>query len=214
MCLSYLGRHGEAIDICNNILTLGKYYLGESYYWLAWNRNELEQWEKAWENIETSKKYLIGHGEVYFLAGLIALNLNRLDVAEKNLLEAKKRDDSDGDPLYYLGKIKNIQKDWLNAGAYFEMAGRRFGIKEEMIQERISAIKDSLFSEERKKIHLARKTNQLKKMQLTKATSWYNAAAGFYNAGYTEKAQELAEKAASHSALKDDAEKLINLIKN
>ena len=44
MCLSYLGRHQEAILVCNKILTLGKYYLGESHYWLAWNLNELEQW--------------------------------------------------------------------------------------------------------------------------------------------------------------------------
>ena len=213
MGLSYLGRHEEAIAVCNNILTLGKYYLGESHYWIAWNQNELDQWENAWNNIETAKNYLIGHGEVFFLAGLIAFNQKRLDEAEKNLLEANKQDDSNGDPSFYLGKIKNIQKDWLNSGAHFEMAGRRYGIKEEMIQEKIKAIKDSQFSEERKKKHLARKTSQLKKMQLTRATSWYNAAAGFYNAGFPKKALQLAEKAASHPAFKDEAEKLLNLIK-
>jgi len=83
-----------------------------------------------------------------------------------------------------------------------------------MIQERINAIKDSAFAEERKKKHLAKKTSQLRKIQLTKATAWYNAAAGFYNAGFPEKARQLAEKATSHSALKNDAEKLIKLIKN
>ena len=59
MCLSYLGRHKEAINICNNMLSLGKYYLGESHYWLAWNQNELGEWENAWENIESAKKYMI-----------------------------------------------------------------------------------------------------------------------------------------------------------
>ncbi|UCE41111.1 MAG: tetratricopeptide repeat protein [Candidatus Aminicenantes bacterium] len=213
MCLSYLGKHDEAIDACNTIVDLGKYYLGESHYWLAWNLNELEQWEEAWNKIETSKKYLIGHGEVFFLSGLIAFNRQRLDEAEKNLLEAHKQDDSNGDPAYYLGKIKNIQEDWLNAGAYFESASRRYGIKENMIQEKIDAIKDSAFSEERKKKHLAKKTSQLKMMQLTKATSWYNAAAGFYNAGFPKKASQLAEKAVSHPGIKEKAEDLLKLIK-
>jgi len=213
MCLSYLGRHKEAINICNNMLSLGKYYLGESHYWLAWNHNELGEWKNAWENIEISKKYLIGHGEVFFLAGLIAFNQKWLDVAEKNLLEANKQDDSNGDPSYYLGKIKNIQEDWLNSGAYFEQASRRYEIKERLIQERINAIKDSEFPEERKKKHLARKTSQLRKIQLTKATALYNAAAGFYNAGFPKKARQLAEKAVSHNALKDKAIELLHLMK-
>ncbi len=212
MCLSYMGRHQEAIDVCNHIISLGKYYLGESHYWLAWNQNELEQWENARENIETSKKYLIGHGEVFFLAGLIAFNQNQLEEAEINLLEANKQDDSNGEPSYYLGRIKNIQEDWLNSGAYFESASRRYGIKEKMIQEKIKEIKESAFSEERKKKHLSRKTRQLRTIQLTIATSWYNAAAGFYNAGYPKKALQLAEKASAHSALKEKSADLMKLI--
>jgi tetratricopeptide (TPR) repeat protein len=213
MCLSYLGRHQEAIAVCNHIISLGKYYLGESHYWLAWNLNELEDWDTAWEKIEKAKYYLSGHADVSYLAGLIAFHRNQLDVAEKNLLEAHKQDDSNGDPAYYLGKIKNIQQDWLNAGAYFESASRRYGIREQMIQKRIDEIKDSSFSEERKKKHLARKTNQLRKIQITKATSWYNAAAGFYNAGYPDKARQLAEKASSHRALKEKAQELLTLMK-
>ena len=213
MCLSYLGRYREAITVCNHIISLGKYYLGETHYWLAWNLNELEDWDTAWEKIEKSKYYLIGHGEVYFLAGLIAFNQNRLDEAEKNLLEAHKQDDSKGDPAYYLGKIKNIQEDWLNAGAYFESASRRYEIRENMFQDRIEETKKSAFSEARKKRHLARLASQLRKTQLTKATSWYNAAAGFYNAGFPEKARQLAEKAASHHTLKEKAEELLILLK-
>ena len=77
----------------------------------------------------------------------------------------------------------------------------------------MEAIRNSAFSEERKKKHLARKTSQLRKIRLTKATSCYNAAAGFYNAGYPDKARQLAEKAASFEALKDRAEELLRLMK-
>ena len=212
MCLSYLGRHREAVETCNIILTLGKYYLGETHYWLAWNQNELGELENAWENIENSKKYLIGYGQVYSLAGIIAFNQKNLDEAENNFFEACKQDASNGDSPYYMGKIKAIREDWLNSGVYFERASSNYQIKEEFIQKRIKDIENSAFSEERKKKHVARKKNQLSKLQLTKATAWYNAAAGYYNAGMKEKALELVQKAASHSALKDKAQELLDLI--
>lgn len=213
MCLSYLGRHKEAIQICDTMLRLGKYYLGESHYWLAWNQNELEEYESAWKNIEASKKYLIGHGQVLFLAGLIAFNQNRLDEAEKNLLEAYKQDASNGDPAYYLGKIRAIQEDWLNSGAYFEMASGNYGRKEELVQKQIDEIQNSSLSEERKNRYLSKKKALLRKTELTKATSWYNAAAGYYNAGMGEKAIQLAQKAATHPALKTKAQELLQLMK-
>lgn len=213
MCLSYLGKHREATKICNTMLSLGKYYLGESHYWLAWNQNELGEYQNAWENIEISKKYLIGYGQVLFLAGLIAFNQNRMEEAEKNLQEAYKQDASNGDPAYYLGKIKAIQEDWLNSGAYFEMASSNYGRKEELIQKQINKIQNSSLSEERKKRYVANKKAHLRKTQLTKATSWYNAAAGYHNASMQAKAIQLAEMAATHPALKDKAEELLQLMK-
>jgi len=212
MCLSYLGRHREAIETCNVILTLGKYYLGETHYWLAWNQNELGELENAWENIENSKKYLIGYGQVYSLAGTIAFNQKEIDEAEKNFLEACKQDASNGDPPYYMGKIKAIRQDWLNSGVYFEQASNNYQRKEELIQKRIREIENSSFSEERKRKHMARKKIQLSRLQLTKATAWYNAAAGYYNIGMKQKALELVKKAASHNALKDKAHELLDLI--
>ncbi|MFX0137676.1 MAG: hypothetical protein ACFFDN_28815, partial [Candidatus Hodarchaeota archaeon] len=51
ICLSYMERHEEAIEVCNQILRLGGYYLGDTFYWFAWNQNELESLEEAWESI-------------------------------------------------------------------------------------------------------------------------------------------------------------------
>jgi tetratricopeptide (TPR) repeat protein len=213
MCLSYLGRHEEAIQICDSMLSLGKYYLGEGHYWLAWNQNELEEYESAWGNIENSKKYLIGHGQVFFLAGLIAFNQNRLEEAEKNLLEAYKQDASNGDPAYYLGKIRAIQEDWLNSGAYFETAAANYGRKEKLVQKQLEEIQNSSLSGERKKRYVSKKKALLRKTELTKATAWYNAAAGYCNAGMQAKAIQLAESAATHPSLKEKAEELLRLLK-
>ena len=187
--------------------------MGEAHYWLAWNQNELGELESAWENIETSKKYLIGHGQVYSLAGTIAFNQENLDVAENNFLAACYQDASDGDPPYYMGKIKAIREDWLKSGVYFERASGNYGRKEELVQKKIKDIEISELSEERKKRFIARKKIQQKKIQLAKATAWYNAAAGYYNAGMKKKSLKLAQKAASHGALKGKAEELLELIK-
>jgi tetratricopeptide (TPR) repeat protein len=213
MCLSYLGRHREAADVCRNMIRLGEYYMGEAHYWLAWNQNELKEYESAWTNIQKSKDFLIGYEPVYYLAGLIAFNQNRLDEAEENLKLAYKLNPSNGDSLYYLGKIKSIQEDWLTAGTYFEKAGMVYEQDERSIQRKIEEIQGSSFSEQRKKNLLSKKARQLQKTKLSKATAWYNAAAGYYNADEKEKAVQMAEKAAIHSAFKEKAEELLKLIK-
>ena len=124
---------------------------------------------------------------MYSLAGVVAFNQSRLDESEKNFLKAYKLDTLSGDPPYYLGKIRAKKADWINSGAYFETAGRNFERSELSIQKKIKEIEKSSFAEERKKMHISQKQNQLKKMQLTKATALYNAAAGFYNGGMKAK---------------------------
>ncbi len=54
---------------------------------------------------------------------------------------------------------------------------------------------------------------QLKKTILTKSTLFYNAAAGYFNAGMKRQALNLAQQAALNSSIKDKAEELIKKIK-
>jgi predicted metal-dependent hydrolase len=53
----------------------------------------------------------------------------------------------------------------------------------------------------------------MKKVQVTKATSYYNAAAVYFNAGQGKKALELAQNARDSKTLKSKVEELINKIK-
>lgn len=82
-----------------------------------------------------------------------------------------------------------------------------------MFHDCIKETKISAFSEDRKNRHLASFANQLQKTQFTRATSWYNAAVIFYNAGYLDKAKQLAKKTASHPAFKEKAENFLELMK-
>jgi tetratricopeptide (TPR) repeat protein len=213
LCLGYLGKNEEAIETLNVLIKLGKYHMGDAHYWLAWNHNELENLDEAWENIEKAKNYFVGYSQVLSLAGIIAFKKENLVVAEENLKEALKLDPSNCEASYYLGKVYSVYQDWKESGIYFEKAALCNEGKEKKLKDKIKQIENSDFSEERKVRLIKKKRIQLRKTILTKATFFYNAAAGYYNAGMKEQALSLAQKATLHSALKEKAEELILKIK-
>jgi hypothetical protein len=65
----------------------------------------------------------------------------------------------------------------------------------------------------RKEKHIRKKKTQLLQTSRTKATAYYNAAAGFYNAKMQDKALSMAEKAAEHPVTREKARELITAIK-
>ena len=99
-------------------------------------------------------------------------------------------------------------------GHLLEIAGRAFEHKEAALEQKMAEIRGSTLSEERKARLLLKKESQLRIFQATRATSYYNAAAGFYNAGQKEKALAAAEKASFHPSLKEKAQELIAQIKS
>jgi tetratricopeptide (TPR) repeat protein len=214
ICLSYLNRHEEAIEVCKEVLRLGGYLPGDTHYWLAWNQNELENLDDAWKNVENSKGYLVGYSQVFSLAGVIAFKKNDRDTAEKNFIEAMKLDFDNFEASYYLGKIYAAKQEWEKSGKYYESASLCQYRREKATERKITEIENSDFSEERKNKLLSKKKFQLKKTVLTKATCFYNAAAGYFNAGRNDQALKLAEQALSHSALKEKAGELIAEIKD
>jgi len=212
MCLSYLGRHQEALEVLGRMLSLGKYYLGETHYWLAWNLKELGELEKAREHIRNSKKYMIGQSEVHALAGIIAYEMQQLDEAEEELKQAARLDAANTEAHYFLGKTYSALQEWEAAGISYECASTCYEKNEQAVREKIQEISASSLSENRKKRCLDRKKAQLEKILLSKATSWYNAAAGYYNAGLREKARRLARRASSHPTLRQKALELLTLL--
>ena len=213
ICLSYMDRPEEAIEVCQDILTLGGYYLGDTYYWLAWNQSEIDQLDEAWDSVEKSKTYLIGYSQVFSLAGVIAYKRGEKEVAEKNFQEALRLNSSNCEAAYYLAKIYAERKEWKKSGEYYERAAVCHHEKERSLERKIAELEDSGLSEERKKRLVEKKKSQLKTTILTKATFLYNAAAGYFNSGIDERALKLAEQAVSHPALKEKAEELIKDIK-
>ena len=213
ICLGYLNRHEEALDILHTLIEMGMYLMGESHYWLAWNQHELGQFKPAWENIKRALNYLIGHYEVHSLAGIIAFDMSNIEASEEQFKKALWINKGDCEASFYMGKIFSLRNNWEQSGIHFENAALCNAGMERALQEKIKELEDSALSPSRKEKHIIKKKIQMKKVQITKATAYYNAAAGYYNAGQGKKALELAQNARDSKALKSKVEELIKKIK-
>jgi tetratricopeptide (TPR) repeat protein len=205
VCLSTLGRSEEAISVCEKIISLGFWLLGESYYWLAWNQHELKDNASAEASIEQSKGRLPTSTEVFTLAGLIAMERGDPAKAEKEFLEAVRYNSANSQALFNLGAVTARNGDWTASGLYFEKAGFAFESEGRSLQERITQILYSSLAQKRKDRLLEKRKSQLDKTLLSRATAFYNAAAGYLNSGQKFKALEMATRSAEHPAFKEKA---------
>jgi tetratricopeptide (TPR) repeat protein len=213
VCLSYLGRPQKAITVCQKIIGLGFWLLGESYYWMAWNQHELGDNAAAQTNIEQAIGRLPTSTEAFTLSGTIALEKGDLVKAEKDLKEALEFHPANGEAMLQLGNLYVLKKDWPNSAAYFERAGFFYKDAASDLEAKIADLEKSELAADRKSALLRRKARQLERTALTKATAFYNAAAGYFNAGQKFKALELAARAAEHPAFQKKAEELMAGIK-
>jgi tetratricopeptide (TPR) repeat protein len=213
VCLSSLGKAEEAITVCEKIIALGYWMLGESYYWMAWNQHELKDNEAAMANIEEAKGRLPTSSEVFSLSGLIALERENPAKAEKDFQEALRYDPVNSDVLYNLGELSARKDDWPNSGLYFEKAGFAYEKEGGILREKIAQVEGSTLAPQRKERLVRKKRARLERLILSQATAFYNAAAGYFNSGQKHKALEKAARAAEHPALKEKAEELMTGIK-
>jgi tetratricopeptide (TPR) repeat protein len=213
ICLSYLGRPTEAIPVFERVISLGYWLLGESHYWLAWNEHELKDNAAAAANIEQAKGRLPTSTEVFTLSGILAAEAGDLAKAEKDFLEALQYNARNSEALFNLAALYARREDWPNSGLYFEKAGFAFENEGRSLQDKITEILYSPLAPERKERFLQRRKSQLEKTLLSRATAFYNAAAGYSNSGQKNKALEMAARSAEHPAFKQKAEDLASGIK-
>jgi tetratricopeptide (TPR) repeat protein len=213
ICQSYLGRFEEAIATLQKMIELGNWLMGECHYWLAWNHHALKDLDSAQAHIEESKGRLPTNSEVFGLAGTIALEKNQYDRAEKEFQEALKYNAANTEALFGLGRISDQRGKWLDAAGYYGQASECVGKSEAAILGRIDQIKAAVMGEDRRAAMLSRKESQLRITRATLAAACYDAAAGWVNAGFKERALPWAEKAAGHPQFKERAAALIAKIK-
>jgi tetratricopeptide (TPR) repeat protein len=196
--LSYLGRHQDAVTILDGMERLGTWYMGEVYYWRAWNRHRLKENDAANEDVLASRSRMPMSPQVDALAGFIAIARNEVARAER-----------DCDSGYYLASALVLQRKWAEAVPFFERAEPCYALDEKAVRDRIAAIRASDLPDDRQDRLVAAKEKDILKVRLQQARSCFNAAVALANLGEVDKARPLAERAAAHPDLKDLVQPLL-----
>ena len=115
---SYLLRHQEAIATATGLLELGTWHVPDAYYWRAWNRFQLKEYETAWTDVENAIKGL-SNSRVYMLAGLIAYARKELPTAVDRFDTAFKIDPSACDAVWMSGLVSIDQNELAVGGPKF-----------------------------------------------------------------------------------------------
>ena len=102
--LSYMTPHVEAVAILDELLTDLRTNPGEKFYWRAWNRLHLGQTQAAYDDAMAALNAM-RNNEVYRLAGMASLGLNRLTEGRAHFDDALEMNSADCDSHRYLGQI-------------------------------------------------------------------------------------------------------------
>lgn len=119
--LSNLNRHEEAIDTATRLVDDGTWFLGQAFYWRAWNRFQLRAYQAARQDADRARTLMVNAG-VYLLSGMIDWRLARLASAEREFEEALRMDFGQCEAASFLGGVRNEQGKAPEALAAFKQA--------------------------------------------------------------------------------------------
>jgi tetratricopeptide (TPR) repeat protein len=190
--LSYLGRASDAIAAADQLLDAG-YSPGEARYWRALNEARLNENDQAWEDVEIANRLLV-NADVPKLAGSIAVNQRRLDVARQKFELAHSRNPHDCEVQYYLQSVLAEQAQWSEAARLAADAAACFDVEEATRREEIRVLGASNIPPERRERRIARREQQLAVNARMRATAWFNAAVAYFNLGQRDQARRFADK--------------------
>lgn len=212
ICLGLLGRNEEAQAVLDAVLALGEFLCGEAHYWKAWNHHARRELEAAAAEVLLAKGPLPTSAEVFALSGLVELERGNIDAAEKDLLVALEDNGADPEAMFNLGKVYALKSRWLDSATIYRTAGFVYGENAKSLTAKMAEVRESRLSEARKARLLRRKELQVRQAEVSRATSFFNAAAGFANSGNFIPALASAQDAAVHPAMAERAGELIALI--
>jgi tetratricopeptide (TPR) repeat protein len=105
MTLTYLGRGEEAIVAATSMIELGTWYLGDAFYWRAWNLYQRNDLAAAAADVLSAKDFQ-SSAELLTLSGMVAYDQQRRVDARREFQAARAKSPATNCPaLWYLGLI-------------------------------------------------------------------------------------------------------------
>jgi tetratricopeptide (TPR) repeat protein len=119
--LSHLRQHDQAIATATRLIDGSRWFLGQAFYWRAWNRFQLSDYPAARADADRARTLMIAPA-VYVLSGLIDWRLGRRDSAELEFEEALKMDFGQCEAALFLGHVRTERTRPVEAIAAFKQA--------------------------------------------------------------------------------------------
>ena len=214
--LSHLMRHPDAVATATRVIDLGTWHVGDAYYWRAWNRYHLKEYDPAWADVENAIKG-VANARVYMLAGLIAYPRNDLTTAVQRFDRAYEIDSTACDALWMSGLVSIDQAALATAAPKFTKAMTCFISVTASLRQNRATLEKQIAA--RGTAATARETRQLERLQRDadhaeekSAQSAFNAAHCYARTGGKGMALNLVDVAIAHPGMREKATALKVLI--
>jgi tetratricopeptide (TPR) repeat protein len=119
--LSNLAQHESAIAAATRLIDGSRWFLGQAYYWRAWNQFQLTNYPPARADADRAKALMSNPG-VFVLSGLIDWRTKRLPQAEGEFEQALKMDMGQCEAASFLGGVRSELVKVPDAIAAFKQA--------------------------------------------------------------------------------------------
>jgi tetratricopeptide (TPR) repeat protein len=137
--LSRLMRPAEAIETATRMIDLGQWRIGEAYYWRAWNRLLLDEYQLARSDADSARA-LMANAALFVLSGTIEWRLRRLESAEQEFTQALTMDLGECEAAFNLGVVRDELGRSREALAAFRQARQCYDLSIKVRRETISTI--------------------------------------------------------------------------
>lgn len=213
IALTYLQQPEAAIETATHMIELGEWYVGDAYYWRAFNKHQQKQLEAAREDVEKAKSLAGLRSDVYLLAGIIAYDMRQLEPAAVDLAKAWQLNDTACDASWYLGLVRSEQGTWDAAALLFPRAAHCYRITVDIIRAELGALQQTVDTPDERTALDAQYQQSIEQQLVSEARSYYNAAYACAQLKERDRAIDYAERAGQHAVMKDKAAQLVAALK-
>jgi tetratricopeptide (TPR) repeat protein len=210
--LSYLLRHADGVATATRLIDLGTWHIGDAFYWRAWNRYHLKEYETAWADVENAIRG-VANARVYMLAGLIAYARTELPTAEERFDRAYQLDSSACDALWMSGLVSIDRTDLGTAAPKFTKAMTCFISVAASLRQNRAQVEQAIANRgtpatERETRTMERFTRDADGADEKSAFSAFNAAQCYARTGGRGMALNLVDVAIAHPKMEEKAKAL------
>jgi tetratricopeptide (TPR) repeat protein len=209
--LTYLGRHGDAVAVTNELLA-SQWYVADARYWRALNEAQMQQYDAAWVDIEEAERLLV-NAEVPKLAGIVAFRRHDLDTSRQRFETSHQRNAGDCETGFYLGLVLADLRQWPATAETLVASVACLDAAEGRLLGEIAEIRASSDPPARQARQIARRERDIASGRRMRATSVFNIAVASFSLGRAADARRYAEMVANDAQFGERARELLSRLK-